>query len=144
MSLIYRFKKEKLASGAYMSRPRIHVILGGKIPIEVPALIDSGCDITVIPEAIAEAIGLDMRGEKDILYGHREKSDVIQSHAAITFLGKAERQSVKLSHVPILINLKKGKEDTDEVTLGINGIFDAFDITFKKHQNKIIFKQVRE
>ena len=60
-----------------------------------------------------------------------------------TFLGKAERQSVTLTNVPVLIALsKKGFEDETDITLGINGVFDAFDISFRKNQNKIILKQV--
>lgn len=144
MSLIYRFKKEKLKDGKYAVRPRILVVLSGKnTSIEVPALIDSGCDTTVIPEGIAKAIGLDMSGEKNKLYAYRESSDVIESSANITFLGKANRQSVRLSNVPVLVTLsKKGFEDESDIILGVNGIFDAFDITFKKSQNKIILKKV--
>lgn len=143
MSLVYKFKKEKLIDGRYASRPRILVVLKGKIvSIEVPALIDSGCDTTVIPESIARAIGLDMGGDKTKIYAYRESSDVIESKANITFLGKANRESVKIT-VPVLIALsKKGFEDEEDITLGVNGIFDAFNITFKKANNKIIFKKV--
>lgn len=144
MTLIYRFKKEKLESGAYVSRPRILVEVSGiNSAIIVPALIDSGCDTTVIPEGIARAIGLNLEGEKDKLYGFRESSEVIQSKAIITFLGKEHRQSVKLTNVPVLIALadKKDKEE-DDITLGIDGIFDSFEITFKKAQNRIIFKGI--
>ena len=143
MSLIYRFKKEKLINGRYAVRPRILVVLSGKhTSIEVPALIDSGCDTTVIPESIAKAIGLNMEGEKDKIYAYRESSDVIQSKASITFLGKANRESVKLT-IPVLIALsRKGVEDEEDLILGVNGIFDVFDITFKKSKNKIILKKV--
>ena len=68
MVLIYRFKKERLESGVYATRPRILVELGSeKSSIIVPALIDTGCDVTVIPEGIAKAIGLDMKGQKNKL-----------------------------------------------------------------------------
>ncbi len=142
MSLVYRFKKEKLLDGKYAVRPRILVVLSGKnASIEVPALIDSGCDTTVIPKGIAKAIGLDMKGEKNKLYAFHESNDVIQSKASITFLGKANRESVKLN-IPVLIALsKKGFEDEEDITLGINGIFDIFDVTFKKTRNKIILKK---
>ncbi|MFH1053622.1 MAG: hypothetical protein V1740_04375 [Candidatus Woesearchaeota archaeon] len=45
-------------------------------------------------------------------------------------------------NVPILIVLAK-KEDKEEedIVLGIDGIFDFFEITFKKAQNKIILKR---
>lgn len=144
MTLVYRFKKEKLIDESYVVRPRILVALKGTdISIDVPALIDSGCDTTVIPESVARAVGLDMSGKKNKVYAYRESSDVIESSANITFLGKANRQSVRLRDVPVLIALsKKGYEDEEDITLGINGIFDKFDITFRKSENKIILKEV--
>jgi len=133
MSLIYRFKKEKLSDGNFVSRPRINVVLkGDDTSIEVPALIDSGCDTTVIPEGIARAVGLDMSGKKSKVYAYRESSDVVISSADFTFLGRIKRQTVTLSKVPILIALSKtGFQDEEDITLGINGIFDAFDIIFR-------------
>lgn len=143
MSLIYKFKKEKLKNGIYVSRPKILVRLHGKeMSIDVPALIDSGCDTTVIPEGIAKAIGLKIEGKKDRIYAYRESNEVICNKIDITFLGRAERESIKLT-VPILISLsKEGFEDEEDIVLGVDGIFDAFDITFKKFQNKIILKRV--
>ncbi|MBU0460083.1 MAG: retroviral-like aspartic protease family protein [Nanoarchaeota archaeon] len=144
MVLTYRFKKEKLESGEYVARPRILIVVSGsEMSIEVPALIDSGCDVTVIPEGIARAIGLSMEGNETKLYAFRESAEVIESKATITFLGKEPRESIKLPRVPVLIALaKKGMKDEEDITLGVNGIFDAFDITFKRAQNKIVFKKV--
>jgi len=144
MVLIYKFKKEKLLDGSYKARPRIHILLrGSKTSIEVPALIDTGCDTTVIPEGIAKAIGLDMNGKKNTLYGFKESSDVIQSKIDITFLGRVERESEILNNIPALILLSKDEESKDEedVVLGIDGIFDFFEVTFKKSVNKIILKK---
>ncbi len=144
MVLIYKFKKERLQSGVYATRPRILVELSGeKSSIIVPALIDTGCDITVIPEEIAKSIGLYMKGEKNKLYGYRESTDAVQSSAKIRFLGKEHRQSVTLPNIPILIAIKEeGVKEEEDITLGIDGIFDVFEITFKKAENRIIFKMV--
>ena len=143
MSLIYKFKKEKLEDGAIVLRPRILVALRGDLTIiEVPALIDTGCDTTVIPESIAKAIGINMSGKHETLYAYREATDVIESKATITFIGKANRESVTIT-IPILIALtKEGTLDECDITLGISGIFDIFDITFKKTENKIICHKV--
>lgn len=55
VALFYKFKKEKLDSGNIVVRPRILVeFIGEKNSITVTALIDSGCDVTVIPEGLAE------------------------------------------------------------------------------------------
>ena len=141
MTLTYRFKKEKLKNGSYVSRPRILVELSGiNGTILIPALIDTGCDITVIPKGIAESIGLNIKGNKDKLFAYRESTDVIESRIMISFLGKEHRQTVVLNNIPILITIDN-EEDENEITLGIAGIFDAFNITFKKEQNKIILKE---
>ncbi len=144
MVLTYRFKKERLEDGGYAIRPRILVELSGQDgSVSAPALIDSGCDITVIPEGIAKAIGINMKGEKDKLYAFRESTEVIRSTVSITFLGKAHRQSVTLNDIPVLISLEKeGIKDEEDIVIGVDGVFDAFDITFKKTQNKIILKKV--
>ena len=82
MTLKYKFKKEKLDDGTYAVRPRILVVLSGEnTSIEIPALIGSGCDTSVIPEGIARAVGLDMTGEKNKVYAYRESSDVIETTA---------------------------------------------------------------
>jgi len=145
MVLIYRFKKETLKGGGIVSRPRINILLRGKTAIQIPALIDSGCDITVIPEGIANAIGIDTKkGKKDKLYAYRESTDVVQSEADITFLGKEHRQSVTIK-IPVLIALKDPNfEEESDITLGVNGIFDNFDITFSKSKNKITLKKVEQ
>lgn len=144
MALIYKFKKEKLEKGTTVLRPRIYVLLNGKVAqIETPALVDSGADITVIPEGIAKAIGLKMDGAKSRLYGHRESSEVVHSEAEITFLSRAGRENVSLK-IPVLIVMKKENlEEESDIVLGVEGVFDAFDITFKKASNRIILKKVQ-
>lgn len=144
MALIYKFKKERLESGAYISRPRIFVVLkGNKASLEVPALIDSGCDTTVIPENIAHNIGIELNRPKNKLYAFRESTDVIESNVNMIFIGKAKRQNVSLNKIPVLVAMtREGFEDESDIILGIEGIFDNFEITFKKLQNKIILKKV--
>ncbi|MBI4147969.1 aspartyl protease family protein [Candidatus Woesearchaeota archaeon] len=139
MSLIYRFKKEMLLDGSYVARPRIDVVLRGVISIEVPALIDSGCDVTVIPEKIARALGLEFAGNTTTLYGYREESKVVKSTATITFLGRREISNVT---VPVLVALSTSESDDQDIILGVHGIFDAFDITFRKSHNKIVLQKV--
>lgn len=65
------------------------------------------------------------------------------SKANITFLAKTTRNSVKLNNVPVLVALSEDDvEDERDIILGVVGIFDAFEITFKKSQNKIVLKKV--
>jgi hypothetical protein len=146
MTLTYKFKKERLATGGYVFRPRILVVLqGANTSIEVPALIDSGADAMVIPEGIARAVGIGMKGEQDKMIAYREETSVVHSTATIIFLGKANRESVTLHKVPVLVALSgRGHQDEDDITLGVEGIFDSFDITFKKSQNRITLKKASQ
>ena len=142
MTLTYRFKKEKLEDGTFVSRPRILITLRGEnCAVEVPALIDSGCDITVIPENLARVIGLNLQGKKEKLYAFRESSEAIQSKVSITFMGKAHRQNVSIT-IPVLVVLTKG-DDEEGVVLGVQGVFDAFEITFRKVENEITMKPAK-
>ncbi len=146
MTLIYKFKKENLERGI-AARPKIYVRLTGPGgSLKVIALIDSGSDATVIPEGIARFLGLDMSGEKTKLQAYRESNDVVISKANIIFLGR-RGSSENLNNVPVLISLKPdnltdGFEEEDEMVLGVEKIFDEFEITFKKAHNKIILKRV--
>lgn len=142
MVLFYKFKKDRLDDGSYVARPRILVELAGERgSILIPALIDSGSDTTVIPYGIAASVGLSTDGPKDKLYAYRESSEVVHSKAKITFLGKEQRQSVTLPAIPILVTLPRAdSEEEEDIVLGLDGVFEAFDVTFKKAENKIILK----
>lgn len=142
MTLIYKFKKEKLENGLFVERPRILVVVSGSHgSIEMPALIDSGSDMTVIPEGIANAIGIEKKGNKSNMFGFREVNEVMISRASITFSGKAERESVRIT-IPVLIALgKEHHEEETDIVLGVQGVFDNFVITFKKAEKKILLKR---
>ena len=143
MGLLYKFKKEKLEDGTLVSRPRIPVILHGEnTAVEVAALIDSGCDITVIPEDLARAVGLNLKGPESTLYAFRESNKVINSKASITFIGKQVRQNVKVQVPVLIVKSKDGYSDEEGIVLGVEGIFDKFNINFKKSKNQILFNSV--
>lgn len=108
------------------------------------ALIDSGCDVTVIPQAIAEAIGLDLGGRRSQLYAFREHTDVAQSVADVTLLAKQDRLAATIHRVPVLIALQHPDEpDETEIVLGVAKVFDQFDISFQKSRNRIEFKNAK-
>ena len=142
MGLLYKFKKEQLEDGRFVSRPRIPVILHGETSIEVVALIDSGCDITVIPEDLAKAVGLNLKGTESTLYGFRESNKVIQSKASLTFMGKEKRQNIKVQIPILIVESKEGFSEDAGIVLGVEGVFDKFNINFKKAKNQIILSPV--
>ena len=145
MPLIYKFKKEKLEVG-FAVRPKICVSLSGPGgSLKVIALIDSGSDGTVIPEGIANFLGLDMKGKHTTLQAYRECNEAIISKVNVSFVGRRGSSEV-LNNVPVLISLcpKNPSEDfveENEMVLGVERIFDEFEITFKKTANKIILRR---
>lgn len=141
MALAYRFKKIKLEDGNYVSRPEIPVQLShGSNSIDVAALIDSGCDTTIIPESIARYLDLNLSSEETKIQGYREKIGVIPSLANITFIGRKSRISTTLSNVPVLVVPETEDSDTG-VILGVERIFDEFEIVFKKSAGRVILKK---
>jgi len=142
MTFIYKFKKERVESGLYVSRPTIPVVLwGSKGSVTVSALIDSGSDVTVIPGYLAQAVGLDLGGKVEKLFGFYESHDAIESSAQISFLGRSRQRNVNLK-IPVLITKdEESSMSEEEVILGVAGFFDKFDVSFKKSRNRIILKQ---
>jgi len=143
MGLTYKFKKEQLQDGTFVSRPRIPVILHGEnVSVEVVALIDSGCDITVIPEDLAKAVGLNLKGSESTIYAFRESSKAINSKASLTFMGKEKRHNIKVQAPVLIIKSEEGFSDDAGIVLGVEGIFDKFNINFKKTKNQILLSPV--
>ncbi len=62
--------------------------------------------------------------------------------ATVTFMGKAHRQNVTLT-IPVLVVLSREDENEEGIVLGVQGVFDAFEITFKKAENHIFMKQIK-
>jgi hypothetical protein len=84
-----------------------------------------------------------MTGKKDTLYAYREKTEVVQSKVKIKLVGRLERESIDFE-IPIRIALGEECENEPEVTLGVEGFFDKFEVTFKKTENKILLKPAKE
>ena len=142
MVLSYKFKRQKLESGQYVMRPIIPITLEGKIKLDTTALIDSGCDITLVPEVIAEAIGLEKSDKTNEVYGYSEKIETVDSKAKIIFLSRNKRDEEAINIPVSIVKRKDGIDDDTELILGISGIFDKFNIMFMKTSNKILFKKV--
>jgi|SRR3989344_5676217 len=138
MTLFCKFKKEKLDDGSYTLRPKIRVrLFGENISTQIYALLDTGCDVSVIPKSLAESIGIDISGKKGELFGFLEKTDVVESYARIKIVGRSKKES-NLIKIPVLIF---DNEEDENAVIGLNGIFDNFDINFKKASDRIVFKQ---
>ena len=139
MVLTYKFQKQELEDGSTILRPKIMVTLeGSKDKFPLIALLDTGCDTTILSESVATLIGLDQSGRRLKFYAYNESCDAIESQCIITLQGRQQREEVRLQ-VPVLIALG---DQSEEVVLGLAGIFDQFNITFKRKENRITLKKV--
>ena len=143
MVLRYRFHKEKLKDGSIVFRPKVLVEISSgniRLPFHIAALLDSGCDVTVIPEEFAQMLELKKLGETELV-AYREKTDVWVSKVDIAFLSKVDRENVKINDIPVFITPKDEQEFSTEVVIGVRGIFDKFDIKFSLSKNRIELKK---
>ncbi len=139
MTLRYRFSKER-ADGRTVFRPRVYVkLIGPKDSVSVHAILDTGSDISILPKSFGDLLGVESDGKETTIEAFHEKYDAVPVKLNVVFLGKVERQSVNVDNVPFLIPLEKSKKwyIADDVILGIERIFDCFDITLKKSENRI-------
>ena len=144
MVLRYRFHRERLKDGSIAYRPLVLVDISyddNHMPFNVAALLDSGCDVTIIPESFAKLIKLKEHQETELI-AYRERTKVKTSKADITFLSKAPRENVKLSSVPVFITPENDDKFLPEVVIGVRGIFDKFEIKFNLGQNRIELKKI--
>ncbi|MBI4163071.1 MAG: hypothetical protein HY513_05290 [Candidatus Aenigmarchaeota archaeon] len=81
MSMTFKYKKVSRpddVGDAY--NPSIPVtLICGNNSVGVIALLDSGADFSVIPKGIAEILGMDFSGEKEIVIGVGGAVDAVSS-----------------------------------------------------------------
>ena len=138
MTLSYKFKKFKLENGTLAKRPIVDIILKNDDKyLEFGAILDSGSDLTTIPKAAAEYLGLKANEKEIEMVGYKGTGKVRQSRVTIIFKGKVQRQEETLHNVPVAIMQDPEEED---VIIGTNGVFEHFKIIFNDTKNITITK----
>lgn len=133
MTLNYKFKKFKLEDGTYVKRPVVNIILKNDDKyLEFWAILDSGSDLTTIPKAVADYLGLKTQDREIEMIGYKGMGKVKESKVTIIFKGKVQRQEEVLSNVPVAI--MQDPEEGD-VIIGTNGVFEHFKIIFNDTKN---------
>ena len=128
MALSYKFKKFKLEDGTYVKRPVVNIVVKNEDKsLDFWAILDSGSDLTTIPKAVADYLGLKAEGKEIEMVGYKGAGKVKQSRVTIIFKGKVQRQEEKLNNIPIAIMQDPEEED---VIIGTSGVFEHFRITF--------------
>lgn len=136
MTLSFKYKCIKRPDGTEVKTPSIPILLLGKEKIDTIALLDSGADISALPLAIAEIIGLDLSGERTPAYGIGGKVESVETSLNIILEKGHERYSLR---IPVKVIL--GPYDFP-ILLGRAGFFDQFVIVFDQDQERVSLKKV--
>lgn len=134
MALSFKYKTVERPDGTKVKTPSIPLILKGKESFETIALLDSGADISAIPLAIAEILGLDLKHEKRPAYGIGGKVDSIETKMEIIIEKGHERYDFQ---IPVKVIIDKYEFP---VLLGRAGFFDRFIISFDQKNERIGLK----
>jgi hypothetical protein len=136
MTIIFKYKTVKRPDGTLVKTPSIPILLSGKEKFETIALLDSGADISAVPMALAELLGMDLSSEKTHAYGIGGKVDSIETKMSISIEKGHEHYTFE---IPVKVIL--GNYDFP-ILLGRAGFFDKFVILFDQSQEKISLKRV--
>ena len=136
----FKYKSIKRPDGDIVKTPSIPIILTGRsnVKIEFMALIDSGADLSVIPEDIADLLNIDMDGKKDKSKGIGGEVEVINSKINVKIKKGHEDYSL---NVPVQVILGDNKIP---VILGREVFFDEFSITFDQINDRILLKKINK
>ncbi len=138
MVMNFRYKSIERPDGNKVKTPSIPVILIGRsgIKIEFMALIDSGADLSVIPQDVAELLDVDLNYPKDKSRGVGDEVEVININITINIKKGHEDYTLSL---PVQVILGEHKVP---VLLGRERFFDEFTIIFDQINERISLKKV--
>ena len=134
MNVELRYRAERGAQGQTIQRPVAKVILTGPNGRNVVEYlyIDSGADFTIIPYRLGLYLGLQVDGEEvQTVQGISGGIGVIYATAQVT-----------IGELTIPARIAWAQLETVPLLLGRADVFDAFEITFKQREGRILFNEV--
>lgn len=134
MTITFRYKTVERPDGTKVKTPSIPILLKGKETFSTVALLDSGADISAIPLAIAEILGLDLNKEKSSAFGIGGKVDSVETSIELIIEKGHEKYNLT---VPVKVIFG---DYQFPVLLGRVGFFDEFVITFDQKKEKVSLK----
>lgn len=126
----FKYKVNKRPFEDSNKTPSIPVSLkgNGDVSFEFIALLDSGADLSVIPQDVAELLNLNLTGNKEKVRGIGGWLDSIESKIIIKISKGHESYSFS---IPVKVILGSQEKIGDiPVILGREGFFNKFKITF--------------
>ena len=134
MTFSFKYKPERLSSGAILHRPLIPITLEGKEKIDVFSILDSGSDMSIIPKEIAEVLEIKTIKENEVSGITGSAIWAREGKLRIHFGKGHEGYSFE---IPVLI---PEKENLSAI-IGRAGFFNQFKITFIESDKRIEFKK---
>ena len=135
MVLSFKYKTVKRPDGTESRTPSVPISLLGKESFDTIALVDSGADISAVPEDVAELLGLDLSGERSPAFGIGGRVNSVETTISIILQKGHEKYTLR---IPIKVIL--GDYDFP-MLLGRAGFFDQFIICFDESKEKISLKK---
>jgi hypothetical protein len=136
MTMHFRYKRTNRPDGTIVKTPSLPVtIIGEKNSVDTIAIIDSGADISVIPEGMAEILDLDLSGKTQTAFGIGGEVETVERR--INIMIEKGHECYRLN-IPVKIVL--GKYDFPPL-LGRAGFFDEFIINFSEGKERFSLKK---
>lgn len=136
MTMSFKYKIVKRPDNTEVKTPSIPILLSGTDKFETIALIDSGADISAIPKAIAEILGLNISGEKSPAFGVGGKVNAVDTKMTVSVEKGHEHYTFQ---IPVKVIL----DDYDlPVLLGRAGFFENFIISFDQPNERVSLKKI--
>ena len=138
MVMSFRYKAIKRPDGRTIKTPSIPINLIGNsgIKIEAMALIDSGADLSIIPQDIAELLNLNLKEGKDKSRGIGGEVEVINTTMQINVKKVHEDYMLR---IPVQVILGDNKIP---ILLGREGFYNEFEITLYQSEERISLKKL--
>lgn len=138
MAISFKYKSIKRPDKNEVKTPSIPIMLKGNSPtwIEFVALLDSGADLSVIPQDVAELLNLDLSGKKEKSSGIGGEVEVINTKMTLNIKKKHEDYTFV---IPVQVILGESKVP---ILLGRKGFFDQFKITFEQKNERVFLRKV--
>lgn len=123
-------------------RPKIPIIINYKgSRIETLGLLDSGSDLTIFPKDVAEALGMNLSGNKTEIKGIGGSIESITENVSITVDNRKEK--VTIPSMNVRVSTSKDSPIRD-ILIGRMPFFEYFDIEFKENAKRVIMKKIRK
>lgn len=138
MSFSFRYKPIKLASGKIIYKPLIPITFKNIISLDILGMIDSGSDLTIIPEELAEILGINYNSESEV-YGI--SGEPLKSRIGVILVKFGKGNEFYEFKIPVIVPTKK--QDIP-VIIGRIGFFDQFKVTFIESEKRVEFKRYKK